>query len=124
LFAHFLRKSFCAPPKSTRHRNYFHGRCTVSAGTSRARVVMPAAHGHARARSARANKSAEKKRFRKCRGDDRANSAMRSHANPATDPPAAPDPVASGLENISPKVLTVEKTVIRFRAADMTCGRE
>jgi len=124
MFAHFLRKSFCAPPNSTRHRNYFHGRYTVSAGTSCACVVVAAAQSDARVQSARANKSAEKKRFRKRRGDDGANSSMRSHANQAADPPAAPDPVASGLENILQKVLTVEKTVIRFRAADMTCGRE
>jgi hypothetical protein len=124
LFAHFLRKSFCAPPNPTRRRNYFHGRCTVSAGTSRACIVLPPMQADTRAHSARTNKSAEKKRFRKRRGDDGANSSMRSHANRAADPPAAPDPVASGLENILQKVLTVEKTVIRFRAADMTCGRE
>jgi hypothetical protein len=85
---------------------------------------MSAAQFNACVQSARTNKSAEKKRFPKRCGDDRANSPMRSHANRAADPPAAPDPVDSGLENISPKVLTVEKTVIRFRAADMTCGRE
>jgi hypothetical protein len=124
LFAHFLRKSFCAPPNRTRRRNYFHGRCTVSTGTFRARIVMPPMQVDARAHSARTNKSAEKKRFRKRRGDHDANSSMRSRTNRAADPAKAPDPVASGLENILQKVLTVEKTVIRFRAADMTCGRE
>jgi hypothetical protein len=124
LFAHFLRKSFCAPPNSTRHRNYFHGRYMVSAGIRRARVDMPAARADACAQSARTNKSAEKKRFSKRRGKDFAISSMRSRANGGADPPAAPDPGVRGLENILPKVLTVEKTVIRFRAADMTCGRE
>jgi hypothetical protein len=124
LFAHFLRKSFCAPPNRTRGRNYFHGRCVASTGASRACVVMPPMQVDARTHPARTNKSTEKKRFRKRRGDDDANSSMRSRTNRAADPAAAPNPVASGLENILQKVLTVEKTVIRFRAADMTCGRE
>jgi hypothetical protein len=124
LFAHFLRKSFCAPPNSTLHRNYFRGRYAPPTGASRVRVVMRAAHADARARSPHTNKSAEKKRFRKRRRDDRANSSTRSTGNRTVDPPAPPVPVASGLENILPKVLTVEKTVFRFRAADMTCRRE
>jgi hypothetical protein len=124
LFAQFLRKSFCAPPNPTRRRNYFHGRRTVSAGRSRARIDMPPMQADVRAHSAHANKSTEKKRFRKRRRGDVANSSMRSRANRAADPLVWADPVASGLENILQKVLTVEKTVIRFRAADMTCGRE
>jgi hypothetical protein len=31
---------------------------------------------------------------------------------------------SAGPENIFRKVLTLEKTVIRFRPADATCGRE
>jgi hypothetical protein len=124
LFAHFLRKSFCAPPNPTRRRNYFHGRCTVSADGSHACIDTPPMRAEVRAHSACANKSTEKKRFRKRGRDDCANSSKRSRAIRAADRSAEPDPVAGGLENIFQKVLTVEKTVIRFRAADMTCGRE
>jgi hypothetical protein len=46
-------------------------------------------------------------------------------SSPSGDiPQAASGPAADGRENNWPKVLTLEKTVIRFRAADMTCGRE
>jgi len=96
----------------------------ASAGASRACVVVSPVHADACVQSARTNKSAEKKRFRKRRDDEGAISSMRSRANRAADPSSTPDSVAGGLENILPKVLTVEKTVIRFRAADMTCGRE
>jgi hypothetical protein len=74
--------------------------------------------------AARWKKSAEKKHFRNARCDIADVAADETSSRSGDIPPAACGPAADRRENNWPKVLTLEKTVIRFRAADMTCGRE
>jgi hypothetical protein len=69
-------------------------------------------------------KSTEKKHFRNARSEIAAVAADGTPSRSGDIPLAISGPAADGRENNWPKVLTLEKTVIRFRAADMTCGRE
>jgi hypothetical protein len=124
LFAHFLRKTICAAPKSAAPPNYFRAPRATSTGVFLPRVSATLSARDARARQTPANKSAEKKRFPNSRDNAAANALARRPADHASDRPPASGGIAAGHENNSPKVLTLEKTVIRFRAADMTCRRE
>jgi hypothetical protein len=74
--------------------------------------------------NARWKKSAEKKHFCNTCCDIAGVAVHETSSRSGDIPLAASGPVVDRRENNWPKVLTLEKTVIRFRAADMTCGRE
>jgi hypothetical protein len=124
LFAHFLRKTFCAPPESAVARNYFQAAHATLADRSRRQASSTASPCDAREPLTHADKSAEKKQFRNGGDNAAANTRARRRALGAADRRSAPGWIGAEPENNSPKVLTLEKTVIRFRAADITCRRE
>jgi hypothetical protein len=74
--------------------------------------------------NARWKKSTEKKHFCNARSGIAGVAVDETPSRSSNIPMAASGPAADRRENNWPKVLTLEKTVIRFRAADMTCGRE
>jgi hypothetical protein len=76
------------------------------------------------ARRACETKALKKSTFVEMHSRDRGSSTNVQATKARTRRPTAPCLCASPCENNCAKVLTLEKTVIRFRPADVTCGRE